>query len=258
MRQIQTRCPELDRTANREQADGTTSRLAISGWSLPSGGREGGGWADIFPRTDGPATVLTIGDAMGHGERAVWFQRQLRLVARSVLDCPTDASRVIEQIDRIACDREGLATYLIASMDLSARRLSVSRAGHPSPVIIDHRGSPTFAWAPTAGPLGLSREAAPPSHIFLTQGSIVVMYTDGLVHRRALPLGEGLTRLQSAATGTHTVPGADLARRLLHASDAVSPADDDVTVLVARLEPGTGSEHTTNNLGGYGARNHRQ
>ncbi len=151
------------------------SRLAISGCSRPSGGREGGDWADIFARTDGPGTVLTIGDAMGHGETAVWFQRQLRRAARGLLRaCSADVTGVIGQPDRIASGRDALATYLVASMDLGARRLSVSRAGHPPPVIIDHSGRCTFA------------------HLF-------------------------------------------------RASVAVSPADDDVTVLVARLEPAAGS-----------------
>ncbi len=218
------------------------SRLAISGCSRPSGGREGGDWADIFARTDGPGTVLTIGDAMGHGETAVWFQRQLRRAARGLLRaCSADVTGVIGQLDRIASGRDALATYLVASMDLGARRLSVSRAGHPPPVIIDHSGRCTFAWAPTAGPLGLGRAAAPPSHISVTGGSTVVLYTDGLVQSRAVTLGEGLARLRSAAAGTHTIPVEHLARHLFRASVAVSPADDDVTVLVARLEPAAGS-----------------
>jgi WhiB family transcriptional regulator, redox-sensing transcriptional regulator len=224
------------------QADGAAARLSISGCSLPYGGREGGDWTDIFPRTDGSGSVLTIGDAMGHGEAALSFQRQLRRAAQDLkLGHSSDVMRAIEQLDRIASGRDGLATYLVASIHLGSGNLSLSRVGHPPPLIIDHRGHCTFAPAPTAGPLGLGIAALPPSDICLSGGSTVVLYTDGLVQRRSLALGEGMARLRSAAAGTHTVPVEHLPRRLLDASDAVGTADDDVTILVARLEPGAGS-----------------
>jgi Stage II sporulation protein E (SpoIIE) len=228
--------PDAGRSHVSDRADDVRSRLAIFGISLPSGAREGGDWADIFARTDRPGTVLTIGDAMGHGKSAVRLQRQLRRAAHGLLPGrPSEVTRVIEHLDRIASRRDAVATYLVASIDFSARRLSVCRAGHLPPVIIDHRGRSAFASAPTAGPLGLGRAAAPPSHILLAGGSTVVLYTDGLVESRSLSLGKGLARLRSAAAGTHTIPVEDLTRRLLDVRGAASPADDDVTVLVIRL-----------------------
>jgi serine phosphatase RsbU (regulator of sigma subunit) len=231
--------PDVGRSRVSDRAGDVRSRLAIFGISLPSGGaREGGDWADIFARTDRPGTVLAIGDAMGHGKSAVRLQRRLRRAAHGLLPGrPGEVTRVIEHLDRIASRRDAIATYLIASIDFSARRLSVCRAGHLPPVIIDHHGHPAFAPAPTAGPLGLGRPAAPPSHIPLAAGSTVILYTDGLVESRSLPLGQGLARLRSAAAGTHTIPVQDLTRRLLDVRGPASPADDDVTVLVIRLQP---------------------
>jgi serine phosphatase RsbU (regulator of sigma subunit) len=231
--------PDAGRSHASSRAADARSRLAISGISLPSGGaREGGDWTDIFARTDRPGTVLTIGDAMGHGESAVRLQRRLRRATHGLLPGrPGEVTRVIEHLDRIASRHDAIATYLVASIDFSARRLSVCRAGHLPPVIIDHRGHSAFAPAPTAGPLGIGRAAAPPSHIPLAGGSTVILYTDGLVESRSLPLGKGLARLRSAAAGTHAIPVEDLTRRLLDVRGAASPVDDDVTVLVIRLPP---------------------
>jgi serine phosphatase RsbU (regulator of sigma subunit) len=72
-------------------------------------------------------------------------------------------------------------------------------------------------------------------HATMTPGSTLVLYTDGLVDRRFLPLAAGFARLRAAATGCHTVPVEGLAEWLLAASLAAGPAEDDATVVVARV-----------------------
>jgi hypothetical protein len=144
----------------------------------------------------------------------------------------------MNQLDRHGSGLDDvLATYLVADIDPAARRLSIANAGHSPPLLVDHYGYSTFAPAPTAGPPGLGRSSAsiPRSSITLTR-----------VDRRALhrrprrtPLAGARRRSRSdplGAAGTHAIPVERLAHRLLTASLAAFPADDDATVLIARLD----------------------
>jgi serine phosphatase RsbU (regulator of sigma subunit) len=111
----------------------------------------------------------------------------------------------------------------------------VVNAGHPPPLVVDHTGRAAFMRPATSPALGVGAPDAVPVHATMTPGSTLVLYTDGLVDRRSLPLAAGFARLRAAATGCHTVPVERLAEWLLAASLAAGPAEDDATVVVARV-----------------------
>lgn len=70
----------------------------------------------------------------------------------------------------------------------------------------------------------------------LEPGSLLVLYSDGLVERRDEELQQGLARLAAAAAELVASPIDEVCDRLVAALGVESPRDDDVAVLAARLE----------------------
>jgi serine phosphatase RsbU (regulator of sigma subunit) len=164
------------------------------------------------------------------------MQTMLRGAARHWLEPNVDVRPAMESLDGLVAAREeAIATFLVADVDPVTGLALVVNAGHPPPLVVDHTGRAAFVRGATNPALGLGAPDAMPVCTTMTSGSTLVLYTDGLVDRRSLPLAAGFARLRAAATGCHTVPVERLAEWLLAASLAAGPAEDDATVVVARV-----------------------
>jgi serine phosphatase RsbU (regulator of sigma subunit) len=164
------------------------------------------------------------------------MQTMLRGAARNWLEINVDVRPAIESLDGLVAAREdAIATFLVADVDPVTGLALVVNAGHPPPLVVDHTGRAAFVRGATNPALGLGAPHPMLVHATMTPGSTLVLYTDGLVDRRSLPLAAGFARLRAAATGCHTVPVERLAEWLLAASLAAGPAEDDATVVVARV-----------------------
>jgi serine phosphatase RsbU (regulator of sigma subunit) len=194
--------------------------LDVSACALGAdGGPASGDWADIRTGLDLPGTLVIIGDAMGCGERAAASQRLLRLRARRLLRRTRHVPSTMTALDQfVSTFDDTIATCLMVQFDPVSRCVEIHNAGHTPPLIIDQRGTPAYLSAPA--------------------GSTVVLYTDGLVERRGVPIELGLEWLREAARGTHGVSASRLARRLLTRSLDLGPAEDDMTVVVVSFEGG--------------------
>jgi serine phosphatase RsbU (regulator of sigma subunit) len=195
-----------------------------------------GDWADILTPPLASMCAVTIGDAMGCGAAAEPSARLLRFSSRALFDCTRDVAATMTALDRLVCRWDGtLATCLTVDIRASGR-VTAHSAGHAPPVIIDAHGVARALRVPTAGALGLGRACAPPLRTNLARGATVIMYTDGLITRRGLPLDEGLRWLLDASAGMHDVPVSILTHRLLQQSIDRNRAEDDITVVAARLQ----------------------
>jgi len=96
-----------------------------------------------------------------------------------------------------------MATVLYLLFDpatLSARFLS---AGHPPPLVVRPDGTPTYLEEGRTTPLGAPADASSEDaevEIMIEPGSLIVLYTDGLVERRGFSIDVGLERLAAVAT----------------------------------------------------------
>ena len=101
------------------------------------------------------------------------------------------------------------ATCLYAVYDPVTRRCTMARAGHPPPAIIDPQGHVTFPDMPAGAPLGLGLGLVPfeSVELELPEGSLLALYTDGLVETRDDDIDVGLDRLGAALAQTGSVPG---------------------------------------------------
>jgi serine phosphatase RsbU (regulator of sigma subunit) len=220
-----------------EWIGGATVGTDVAASAIGAAGDIGSGdWADIIARPHGGASCsIMIGDAMGSGASAAPSGRLLRLSARAFLDCSHHAAPMITALDRLVARWDDtIATCL--SVDIGSGQVVAHSAGHPPPLIIDDRGVAQLLRVPTAGPLGLGASCAAAAYARIAPGTTVVMYTDGLIQRRRLPIDDGLRWLLAASGGMHVLPVEVVAHQLLQQSVELSPAEDDITVVAARVK----------------------
>jgi anti-sigma regulatory factor (Ser/Thr protein kinase) len=196
----------------------------------------GGDWYDVIPLRDGKAGIA-IGDVVGRGIGAAARMAHLQSAVRAYALEGLRPSVVLERTDAFAqeLERRGMATLLYAVLDPEAGTLRFASAGHPPPLIVAPAGEVVFAEGRSGSPLGtVTFPSYEESVVALEPGSLVVLYTDGLVERPTVPLSDGLVALAEAASGLHepqdlcqALPG-----RVLEGRSA-----DDIALLATRLDP---------------------
>ncbi|MFD9003670.1 SpoIIE family protein phosphatase [Streptomyces sp. NPDC059582] len=212
----------------------------------------GGDWFDVI-KLSGARVALVVGDVVGHGINAAATMGRLRTAVRTLADMELpphellarldDTVRRLSEEDADAADQLPAAvgaTCLYAVYDPVTRRCTMARAGHPPPAIIDPQGHSTFADMPAGAPLGLGLGLVPfeSVELELPQGTLLALYSDGLVESRDDDIDVGLDRLGAALAETSSSLE-DLCSRVIESLPTQSPADD-VTLLLARtrgLEP---------------------
>ncbi|WP_432136132.1 MULTISPECIES: SpoIIE family protein phosphatase [unclassified Streptomyces] len=217
--------------------------------ATPDSAGVGGDWVNSFPLPDG-RTALVVGDVVGHGLGAAATMGQLSMEARALLSAGLGPDEVLEHLDEtvtVLDDAEsGLAagysalgsTCCIALYDPVSHHVTLSSAGHLPPVLVSPDGHANpLAVRPHPGlgaefalrePFEVHTFGAPP-------GSLLVLYTDGLVEDPALSIDEAIDRLADAVSTVH--PWDALQQAARRVASALTPARqrDDVTLLLARM-----------------------
>jgi len=205
----------------------------------------GGDWFDSFLQADG-ATVLVIGDVMGHDTVAAAAMGQLRGLLRGI--AWHSGAAPAEVLSGLDAAMEGLqvsttATAVVArleqtldELDRGVTRLRWSNAGHPPPMAINPDGSViALSGVDTDLLLGIdARSRRTESVVVLDRGSTVLLYTDGLVERRGQDLDEGLSLLREMLAEVADLPLEELCDALLTRM-LPAEADDDVALVAVRL-----------------------
>lgn len=194
----------------------------------------GGDWFDVIPLPGG-RVALTVGDVMGHGVRAAAIMGQLRTAVRTLAGLELDPALVLTQLDDIAQTLgEGhIATCVFAVYDPANRTCAIATAGHVPPVVVEPDGVTNLLDLPTGAPLGVGGVAFATTDVQLDEGSLLVLYTDGLVESRERDLDAGLDTLRKQLS--IPAPSLDDLCDTVLAAVPVQPVRDDVAVLVARV-----------------------
>jgi len=207
----------------------------------------GGDWYDAFLQPGG-ATVLVIGDVVGHDTQAAAAMSQVRTIVRTLGAMGDDTpAQVLTAADRVLATLQipttatAIAARLEQDEDERARgvtRLRWSNAGHPPAMVVNADGSVLPLTGLHADLLlgvvpGTERTDY---EVVLDRGSTVVLYTDGLVERRDQSLGVGLERLRALLQrlAAQDLDLDTLVDRLL-AGLLPSRSEDDVAVVAVRL-----------------------
>ncbi|GIE27268.1 hypothetical protein Ait01nite_003130 [Actinoplanes italicus] len=199
----------------------------------------GGDWYDVIVGPDG-GLFLVIGDVVGKGVQAAAGMGQLRNALRAYLlegfDCGTALSRLNRLVDTLG--RRQFATVLCVGFDPRTRRMTYSSAGHPSPVMIEPGKTGTFLYDSALGPpIGaLGTVSYPTRETWLSAGSRLLLYTDGLIEDRRQGIDSGLAEL-IADVADPTGPVDDLLDRLLDKAARQTRRDDIALVVLEVTEP---------------------
>jgi serine phosphatase RsbU (regulator of sigma subunit)/anti-sigma regulatory factor (Ser/Thr protein kinase) len=201
----------------------------------------GGDWFDVIPLS-GARVALVVGDVVGHGIRASATMGRLRTAVQTLadVDLPPDEllTRLDDLVSRLSADvdadegDDAGATCLYAVYDPVSRRCCLARAGHPVPALVTPDGAVSFLDLPAGPPLGLGGLPFENTEIELPAGSILVLYTDGLIESRHHDIDLGFERLRRALTDQE--PSLEsTCDNVLAAVLPERPADD-VALLIAR------------------------
>jgi anti-sigma regulatory factor (Ser/Thr protein kinase)/putative methionine-R-sulfoxide reductase with GAF domain len=201
----------------------------------------GGDWYDVFTLPTG-ALCVVMGDVVGRGLRAAVVMGRLRSTLRAYAITTSDPAEILTLVDRKLQHFEPgeMATALLAVLDLSADVMRISAAGHPAPLIASPDGQASFIDLEVDPPLGVRLTRARRSiESAIPRGSLLCLYTDGLVERRTVPLDDRLDLLRSAVRVESPESACASIMRALVGSD---PPSDDIALLCVRLSdtgPGT-------------------
>ncbi|MFJ9004006.1 SpoIIE family protein phosphatase [Streptomyces canus] len=203
----------------------------------------GGDWFDVIPLS-GARVALVVGDVVGHGIQASATMGRLRTAVRTLADVDLPPDELLTHLDdlviHLSAEADGAAdttgdigaTCLYAVYDPVSRRCTLARAGHPVPAVATPDGTVEFPDVPAGPPLGLGGLPFEATEIELPEGSLLALYTDGLIEDRGRDIDKGLEALREVlarpASSLESTCDTVLRTLLPH-----RPADD-VALLIAR------------------------
>lgn len=203
----------------------------------------GGDWYDAFALADGRVAV-TVGDVVGHGLNAAASMGQLRTALAALADHAASPGDLLTRLDGFLA-RTGatdFATVCYGLLDPGSGVFEYASAGHPPMLVVSPTGE--IRWLDDAGspPLygdsdGDRDRPRPTGSVVLETGSLLVLYSDGLIERRGSLIDHGLERLALACAELADAPIESVCDHVFAALGADSGRADDVVVLAVRLDP---------------------
>lgn len=206
----------------------------------------GGDWYDAFTQPDG-ATMLVIGDVVGHDSSAAAKMGQLRGVLRTLAydadrrEQPDTPATILARLDRVS---RGLAVDTLATAVLArieppvsgqGRVMRWSNAGHPPPVLVRPDGTIDVLATDPELLLGFDPATARRDHVVeLPDDATLVLYTDGLIERRTTTLDDSVDVLRDALADLAGCDPDELCDTLL-ARLAPEAGDDDIALVAVRV-----------------------
>ncbi|MFE5405980.1 SpoIIE family protein phosphatase [Streptomyces sp. NPDC056580] len=203
----------------------------------------GGDWFDVIPLS-GMRVAMVVGDVVGHGIRASATMGRMRTAVGTLADLDLAPDELLTHLDdlviRLSEEHSGDdspgevgATCLYAVYDPVSRSCTLARAGHPQPLVLRPGGEPHELELPSGPPLGLGGLPFESVEVELPEGTVLALYTDGLVKSRQRDLDLGRQLLGEALK--HYAGSLDetcdlVLQMLLPPGEAA----DDVALLLAR------------------------
>ncbi|WP_404815618.1 SpoIIE family protein phosphatase [Streptomyces thermolineatus] len=243
----------LQRSLLPQRLPGQTA-VEVASRYLPAGARAGigGDWFDVIPLS-GARVALVVGDVVGHGLHASASMGRLRTAVRTLAEVDLPPDELLTHLDDLVLhlneEAEGLgaeadpfggvpvtdmgATCLYAVYDPVSRRCRAASAGHPAPAVVAPDGTVEFLPVSPGPPLGVGGLPFEAVEVELDEGSLIALYTDGLLEARGRDVDEGLERLRRALAAAHTADPETTGNAVVE--DMVpGAAPDDVALLLAR------------------------
>lgn len=212
--------------------------------------RVGGDWYLVTPLDHAGKIAVSVGDVVGHGLSAATVMSKLRAAVAATALTEADPAAVLSALDRYAAAvpgarcatvnfaviETGVDTGVCNDARTGAATMSYTCAGHPYPLVVppdqrpfylqEGRRPPVAAWENQPNYNAATAELPP--------GSLILLYTDGLIERPGEMLDEGFARLREAAAHSADLPVADICAGLLERMAPPGGYTDDVALLALR------------------------
>ncbi len=181
-----------------------------------------------------------IGDVEGHNVGAAATMGQLRSAVRAFATGGQPPDEVLARTNRLMVDLDPglLASCCLIHLEPATGRACAARAGHLPPLLRDPDGR-TEALHLRGGPLlGIDDRAEfPVTELVLSPGSVLALYTDGLVEEPGTSIDEGIDGLRGVLAHADARSLDELADRLLGGVRGTTHRADDVALLLALYGP---------------------
>jgi hypothetical protein len=195
----------------------------------------GGDWYESIA-LPGARVALVVGDVAGHGVRAAVTMGRLRTAIHTLAMLELSPAETLQQLNELMGDlgaREPhFATCVYAVYDAVTGMLEVASAGHLPPLLVGPDGTNEFLSLTPAPPLGIGSGSVQSKFVPVTDGSLLVLYTDGLVENRTRDIDVGLRLLEDLCRATLAGVYSDQQR-------------DDIALLMARLSRISADNHVS-------------
>ncbi|WP_412080058.1 SpoIIE family protein phosphatase [Streptomyces sp. SJL17-1] len=206
---------------------------------LPAGhGMDIGGDFYDLVRATPTSVVAVIGDVQGHNTTAAALMGQVRTAVHAHATAGASPGDILARTNRLLddLDADRFTSCLVAEFDLAQNRLRLASAGHPPPLLRRADGAAEVLEVPPGLLLGIATDVTYDTmELPWDHGSVLALYTDGLVEAPGLDIGTAMADL-AERLGASGAPDLDrLADELtLHVRDSAHRTDDVALLLVRR------------------------
>lgn len=203
---------------------------------VPGDGRVGGDWYDVFTLPSGELCVV-LGDVAGSGLPAAIIMGRMRSALRAYALETRDPAEVLTRLDRKMqhFEPEAMATIAYAVLTPATGELAIASAGHFAPVIAVP-GSPSAPGEMIIGvPIGVADDPVwQTTTISLAPGTLLCLFTDGLIERRHTPIDDRLALLSRTVVAD---PPERVCASVMRVLVGREPVGDDIALLALRWSP---------------------
>ncbi len=196
----------------------------------------GGDWFDAIPMSDGRLGIA-VGDVVGKGVHAAATMAQLRNALRAFSLDRMKPSSTLARLNRLAEEvlDTAFATLVYAVVDPETLVCRYTSAGHPPPLALFPDGRVELLEGGRGLPLGTGSNARYRQDVVeLPAGTVLVLYTDGLVERRGESIDVGFDELRAAALAGPREPE-QLVEHILESMIGSREREDDIAILAVRV-----------------------
>ncbi|MFD0663672.1 SpoIIE family protein phosphatase [Thermocatellispora tengchongensis] len=208
---------------------------------LPAGTTPvGGDWYDIIPLSS-ERVALVIGDVMGHGLAEAATMGRLRTAVRTLAELDLPPDELLAHLNDLVNDLgdDFYVTCLYAVYDPTSGECAMVSAGHPPPLLVHPDGTVQALDLAPDPPLGAAEPPLSMVELELPEGSVLALYTDGLVESSARDVDAGTAELARRLAGVPPVPR-ELDRLCASVTEAMLPEPhriaDDAALLLTRAQ----------------------
>ncbi len=197
----------------------------------------GGDYYDFIPLSDG-AVGLAIADVSGHGTAAALLMVEVRATLRALMGQGLSLGQIMHITnDLLTPDLDhNFVTAFFAILQPEARILRYGSAAHPA--LLMHGDGTVVRLDSQTPPLGVHIGGIEISdEIRLSDGDILVLYTDGLLERLNIDNGLfGMNRMVEVLRCNRHQTAEEIIERVLRAvrdfSEGVPQSDDETLVII--------------------------